>query len=92
MAKQFKGGNATVNSGGIGPDTYLFRALPSGRWTAVSLRTKQGHDVYEADKQALTVILRSSERVDYYDGKKRWTDMGRPDPIGAAEFLEQVNV
>lgn len=92
MPKQFKGGNATVNSGSIGPDIYLFRALPSGRWAAVSLRTKQGRDIYEADKQALTVILKSLERVDYYDGKKRYTTMGRPAPIGAAEFLQQVKI
>jgi len=58
MATSYKGGPYTIKSGGVGVvDDYVFRTLPSGRWTKVYVRIREGKLEYEQDKQALEFIL-----------------------------------
>jgi len=61
---KFKGGNITLKSGGIGPDDYVFKVLPHGRYYKVILPTNQGRDLYEANKAAMIYVLRNrTERL-----------------------------
>jgi len=56
-----------MRQGGIGPDDYMFRVLPHGRWVYVWIRHAPidgGREAYERDKEALSFILkRLSSRV-----------------------------
>ena len=69
----YKGGNVTLNSGGIGPDEYMFRCLPEGQWHRVYIRTKYGRAIYQWDKSALSFLLRHrTERLCVSDCQQVW--------------------
>lgn len=63
-AVAFKGGTVTQKSGGIGPDDYIFRKEPRGRWIRVFIRVHGNRTEYEADLAALRYIYKNlSARV-----------------------------
>lgn len=77
----YKGGQYTIKCGGIGVmDDYVFRTLPSGKWTKVFVRVREGKLAFKQDKEALEFILQMrhhKDRLCVPDARKVLMD--RPD-------------
>jgi hypothetical protein len=86
--KFFKGGHATVKSGGIEPDEYIFRYLPNGRYWHVIIRVKEGKEAYQSDLDGLSFVMQNRELVHLYDLQKRLDDGKCKGPISFTEFLD----
>lgn len=85
----FKGGNLTINSGGVGPDDYLFRKLPRGPWTRIIIRHGPRDRVqYEADRAGLTYLIKNSERTVHGDNVRFFAERKktRIETLPAATF------
>lgn len=90
--KKFKGGNLNLHSGGFGPDDYLFKRLPRGKWVKVVIRHGAGmKDEYVSDLAALGKILLSCEYRCISDNAKSY-ELCRDSirVMNVTEFLEGV--
>ena len=97
----FAGGNSTQNSGGIGPDRYLFRLLPKGKWVEVYWRVTRldSKEAYQADKAALIFLLKHRPEVNrtaHGDNRKRLYNRriaNNPIPLmSMAEYLDSLGI
>lgn len=83
MAK-FKGGTATIRSGGLKPfDDYILRKLPGGRYYRVILQTAEDRDAIRKMHQM------GIERVDYHTLSSRMRQGKFAETLTATEFLKK---
>ena len=90
-AYRFKGGVIQLNSGGSGPDDYLIRALPSGKWIKVIWRygrhsTNQAD--YESDKLCIAWVLGQCERTAVSDNANRAARLIKSGKLVTKSFTE----
>ena len=76
MTFKFKGGPIFLNSGGIGPDDYLFKPIRGGRSTLVVFRWGRNFtgDVAEAeaDREAAKTIHKFNQQICVPDMARRY--------------------
>ncbi len=83
----FNGGAMTQRSGGLGPDSYLFRRLPRKPWVRVEIRTNNGREAYQEDLECLAIILKHCRRVHRAALQRKWQTLWGPKTMSASEFL-----
>ena len=92
---RFTGGPIYLNSGSIGPDPYLFKTLPGGKWTRVEIRHKRPTTKaeYQADMAALSEILKhraERDRKAVGDMAIRWyKHHDQIETVNAAEYWDR---
>jgi hypothetical protein len=62
LEKIFRGGHLTQNSGGLGPDDYLFRRLPRKPWVKVVIRVGEGREAYLNDLDNLALLFKYRDK------------------------------
>jgi hypothetical protein len=90
-AYRFKGGVIQLNSGGSGPDDYLIRALPSGRYVKVIFRCGRhwtNKVDFESDKASLSWVLRQCERTAVSDNANRAARLIKAGKLVTKSFTE----